>query len=167
MTVRNVGIVFAPTLNIPAPVLSLFLTEYDSIFKATPHTTNPTEALAPPSLVPEDVRSPRRQMFSELPTPSYGHTSFYVSENVDIQSRDAIKAKYDTGFIPIIPSYDGTQRGQDPRARQYSNPQTTARMLDPNESVKSTKAKRRESSMLFMEMGNHKKSPQLRDDQCK
>jgi RalA-binding protein 1 len=173
MTVRNVGIVFAPTLNIPAPVLSLFLTEYDSIFNEAPQHINSPEVSAGPSLTPEDVRSPRRQMFSELPTPSYGQTSFYVSDDVDIQSQDAIKSNYDTGFIPIIPTYDGVQRGLDPRSRQVTNPQRTPRMLDPNDSMRSTKAKRRESSMLFMEMGNrmeynHRKNslPQLRDDQC-
>jgi len=32
MTVRNVGIVFSPTLNIPAGVFSLFLLEFPSIF---------------------------------------------------------------------------------------------------------------------------------------
>ncbi|KAI5294769.1 hypothetical protein KEM52_003231 [Ascosphaera acerosa] len=32
MTVRNVGIVFAPTLNIPAPVISMFLNEFDALF---------------------------------------------------------------------------------------------------------------------------------------
>lgn len=32
MTVRNVGIVFSPTLNIPAPVFALFLQQYDGIF---------------------------------------------------------------------------------------------------------------------------------------
>ncbi|OLL25806.1 putative Rho-type GTPase-activating protein 2 [Neolecta irregularis DAH-3] len=36
MTIRNVGIVFSPTLNIPAGVFSLFLTEYDSIFGDPP-----------------------------------------------------------------------------------------------------------------------------------
>ncbi|KAH8179733.1 rhoGAP domain-containing protein [Sarocladium implicatum] len=32
MTVRNVGIVFSPTLNIPAPVFALFLQNYEAIF---------------------------------------------------------------------------------------------------------------------------------------
>jgi hypothetical protein len=32
MTVRNVGIVFAPTLNIPAPLIAFFLTDYPDIF---------------------------------------------------------------------------------------------------------------------------------------
>ncbi|TLS25665.1 hypothetical protein PpBr36_07613, partial [Pyricularia pennisetigena] len=32
MTVRNVGIVFSPTLNIPAPVFAMFLQNYEGIF---------------------------------------------------------------------------------------------------------------------------------------
>jgi RalA-binding protein 1 len=169
MTVRNIGIVFAPTLNIPAPVFSIFLTEYDSIFNNAPQQIPPADTLtAPASLIPEDVRSPRRQMFSELPTPSYGQTSFYVPDDVDHhQSQDAIRANYDTGFIPMIPSYDGAaQRGVDPRSRQAPNTQRMTRMLDPNENMRSTKAKRRESSMLFMDMGHRKSSlPRMGEDQ--
>lgn len=33
MTMKNVGIVFVPTLNIPAPVFSMFMTDYDGIFE--------------------------------------------------------------------------------------------------------------------------------------
>ncbi|KKA31013.1 hypothetical protein TD95_004989 [Thielaviopsis punctulata] len=36
MTVRNVGIVFSPTLNIPAPVFALFLQNYEAIFEIEP-----------------------------------------------------------------------------------------------------------------------------------
>ncbi|KAL2110735.1 hypothetical protein VUR80DRAFT_815 [Thermomyces stellatus] len=36
MTVRNVGIVFSPTLNIPAPVFAMFLQNYESIFGIDP-----------------------------------------------------------------------------------------------------------------------------------
>ncbi|EEA20826.1 Rho GTPase activating protein [Talaromyces marneffei ATCC 18224] len=169
MTVRNIGIVFAPTLNIPAPVFSVFLMEYDSIFVNAPQLIPPAETqTSPASLIPEDVRSPRRQMFSELPTPSYGQTSFYVPDDADHhQSQDAIRANYDTGFIPVIPSYDGAaQRGVDPR-RQPSNAQRMTRMLDPNENMRSTKAKRRESSMLFMDMGHRKSSlPRMGEDQA-
>ncbi len=32
MTMRNVGIVFSPTLAIPAGVFALFLTEYNYVF---------------------------------------------------------------------------------------------------------------------------------------
>lgn len=36
MTVRNVGIVFSPTLNIPAPVFAMFLQNYEGIFGIEP-----------------------------------------------------------------------------------------------------------------------------------
>ncbi|KAH6650308.1 hypothetical protein F5144DRAFT_588815 [Chaetomium tenue] len=36
MTVRNVGIVFSPTLNIPAPVFAMFLQNYEVIFGIDP-----------------------------------------------------------------------------------------------------------------------------------
>ncbi len=32
MTIRNVGIVFSPTLNIPAGILTLFISEYKAVF---------------------------------------------------------------------------------------------------------------------------------------
>ncbi|KAF2752782.1 RhoGAP-domain-containing protein, partial [Pseudovirgaria hyperparasitica] len=75
MTIRNVGIVFAPTLNIPAPLISLLLTEYSDIFG---HVPQPDEMARQPREItvtapPEDsdaIRSPRHQMFSNLPTPA-------------------------------------------------------------------------------------------------
>ncbi|KAK0624716.1 hypothetical protein B0T17DRAFT_250804 [Bombardia bombarda] len=36
MTVRNVGIVFSPTLNIPAPVFAMFLQNYEPVFGIDP-----------------------------------------------------------------------------------------------------------------------------------
>ncbi len=36
MTTRNIGIVFAPTLNIPAPVFTMFLLNYEGIFGINP-----------------------------------------------------------------------------------------------------------------------------------
>jgi RalA-binding protein 1 len=45
MTVRNVGIVFSPTLNIPAPVFAMFLQNYEPIFGIDPseYELPPTE----------------------------------------------------------------------------------------------------------------------------
>ncbi|KAK5140524.1 hypothetical protein LTR04_002957, partial [Oleoguttula sp. CCFEE 6159] len=80
MNVRNVGIVFAPTLNIPAPLISMFLTEFNLIFgnavdEAPPSVNEITVTASPPT--PEAIRSPRKQMFSDLPTPSYHKTQFH------------------------------------------------------------------------------------------
>jgi RalA-binding protein 1 len=158
MTLRNVGIVFAPTLNMPAPVFSLFLTEYDSIFgDLTEHIKTAGLQVNPP-ILPEDVRSPRHQVFptaaynqAAAPTPAYNQTSFFVTDDADAVSQDSIKATYDTGFVPMQ-SYDKS------RPRQQDNPQRMTRMLDSNDSSRAAKAQRRESSMLFMDMGQQRKS---------
>ncbi|KAI9823219.1 MAG: hypothetical protein M1826_000232 [Phylliscum demangeonii] len=95
MTVRNVGIVFSPTLNIPAPVLSMFLTDFPVIFGLDPEEHHSSSSAAvvdemasplplplplplPPHLAPAptDIRSPRRQMFQDLPTPAFHQVSF-------------------------------------------------------------------------------------------
>ncbi|KAH9867263.1 hypothetical protein IAQ61_007855 [Plenodomus lingam] len=79
MTVRNVGIVFAPTLNIPAPLISFFLTDFPDIFgPALDEASSPIHELrnGTPHLGDEAIRSPRRQMFSDLPTPAYSETTF-------------------------------------------------------------------------------------------
>ncbi|KAK3393229.1 hypothetical protein B0H63DRAFT_13997 [Podospora didyma] len=41
MTVRNVGIVFSPTLNIPAPVFALFLQNFQAVFNIDPAEYEP------------------------------------------------------------------------------------------------------------------------------
>ena len=45
MTMQQLGIVFAPLLQIPAPLFALFLTEFDRLFPAP---------LAVPAVVPTD-----------------------------------------------------------------------------------------------------------------
>ncbi|KAH8657533.1 hypothetical protein BGZ60DRAFT_132901 [Tricladium varicosporioides] len=115
MTVRNVGIVFSPTLNIPAPVFALFLQQYEGIFGEDPndHAGSPVEVhVTAPPLTPEDIRSPRRQMFQELPTPSYDQQSFSRNQappSFPQPQRSQGPAAYDTGFTPLQPSYEGMQ----------------------------------------------------------
>ncbi|KAJ5550699.1 hypothetical protein N7461_005397 [Penicillium sp. DV-2018c] len=156
MTVRNVGIVFAPTLNIPAPVFSMFLTDYDSIFgdADSNYTKSGTELTVENTLSPDDIRSPRHQMFSDIPTPSYQQTSFRNTDG----SSDGPGNHYDTGFIPMQPSYDQPASS---RHDQYNQPPASGAsapysslngMLVPgSEDTRSAKSKRRESSMLFMD----------------
>ncbi|KAI0482644.1 hypothetical protein GGR56DRAFT_200214 [Xylariaceae sp. FL0804] len=56
MTVRNVGIVFSPTLNIPAPVFALLLQNYDGVFGLSPEEYELPMASREPPLEP----APRR-----------------------------------------------------------------------------------------------------------
>lgn len=168
MTVRNVGIVFAPTLNIPAPVFSMFLTDFDEIFGEEPSDvgTKTVEITVDKPLTQDDIRSPRHQMFSDIPTPAYNQTSFQGMDNPAQGSHQDIRSAYDTGFIPMQPSYQQQPIGSDPNQRLGDPSQM--RGLAPMNSNQQSRTKRRESSMLFMGMGNRKSSIQKsRDDQCK
>lgn len=169
MTVRNVGIVFAPTLNIPAPVFSMFLTDFDAIFGnvTPPEADDPsvTELTAGNALSSEDIRSPRHQMFTDLPTtPAYDQASFGGrgmsdgSEQTGGNYRDP-RENYDTGFVPMQPTHEQPEQ----QSQQYHNMEG---LLAPGSGQPTSKNKRRESSLLFMSMGNRKASlAKLRDDQ--
>ncbi|PGH18732.1 hypothetical protein AJ79_00145 [Helicocarpus griseus UAMH5409] len=188
MTVRNVGIVFAPTLNIPAPVFSMFLTDFESIFgqPVKDFSIHPAELIADKSPSPEDIRSPRHQMFSDLPTPSYAQSSFPPSHHRSemmpegAQRERDPREKYDTGFIPIHPTYEQHVLGSDPSHRHQSHAQGRAdeynsmsNLLAPgmnNMQQPMSKSKRRESNLLFMNIGNRKSGmpnlPKPRDERC-
>jgi RalA-binding protein 1 len=190
MTVRNVGIVFAPTLNIPAPLISFFLTDYPDIFgTALDEASSPIyEIRNNTSYLGDDgLRSPRRQMFSDLPTPAYNQTSFpqhidrppqgYQASSAPSypppqppwehqqqhqqqqqqqpqqqhqQQQQGQYADYDSGFIPMRPSYD---------TPNYEQPyQSGGGYGSLNGAVQSGTAReqrqrRRESGMLLMNMG--------------
>ena len=163
MSMRNVGIVFSPTLNIPTPVLSMFLHEFEAIFSEPPEdTTVPTfEVTASEPLTPEDIRSPRRQMFSDIPTPSYTQEAFsknarqfpmnnqpnlaYEQNSLDSQTT------HDAGFIPLQPAYETLSLHQG--SMTVPGPEYAVarpRNLPPGGPAK---ARRRESSMLMMGPG--------------
>ncbi|KAK1829814.1 hypothetical protein QBC39DRAFT_392276 [Podospora conica] len=74
MTVRNVGIVFSPTLNIPAPVFAMFLQNYEAIFGI-----HPTEYELPTTEEGHE-RHPERPSFQER-RPSDGRPSTSHSDS--------------------------------------------------------------------------------------
>ncbi|KAL4961463.1 GTPase-activating protein BEM3 [Aspergillus stella-maris] len=160
MTVRNVGIVFAPTLNIPAPVFSMFLTDFEEIFDDVPeHSSSTTELNVDHSLTPEDIRSPRRQMFSDISTPAHNQMTFSSPGD----RPDDYGSQNDTGFIPMQPSYEAFAQN---RSEAYNNPPAAvSRMLAPkSDNARNAKAKRRESNILFMDFSNGDPPPQSRDN---
>ncbi|KAF4609623.1 hypothetical protein G7Y89_g15832 [Cudoniella acicularis] len=165
MTVRNVGIVFSPTLNIPAPVFALFLQQYEGIFGEDPneHAGSPVEVhVTAPPLTPEDIRSPRRQKFQELPTPSYDQQSFSRSQapfSFPQPQRSQQPAAYDTGFTPLQPSYENGMQsiGSFPTMAGPEYGRATPTLAGPaydrqyqTQTVPVNKNKRRESSMFGM-----------------
>ncbi len=174
MSVRNVGIVFAPTLNIPAPVFSMFLTDFDAIFGEEPEatTTPPLEVSVTEPLTPEDIRSPRRQIFSDIPTPSYNQNTFASQGSSYEQVLRDSHQENDTGFIPLQPSYEPPSNNSrsPPQSGSVTMPGpeygqfefgAVSRARTPQSAAKS---RRRESSMLVMGNGQRKSSmPSLRD----
>ncbi|KAF5878431.1 uncharacterized protein Bfra_000597 [Botrytis fragariae] len=132
MTVRNVGIVFSPTLNIPAPVFALFLQQYDGIFENEPNDQErrPVEVtVTAPALSPEDIRSPRRQKFQQdLPTPSFNQQSFGQQG----------------------PGFAGFNAMAGP---EYGSRGNTLGASSHDQQYGASKSKRRESSMFNMGMG--------------
>lgn len=204
MTVRNMGIVFSPTLNIPAPVFGMFLTDFEAIFgnestalTAAQDNTRTVELSVPNRLAAGDIRSPRHQMFSDLPTPAYNQTTFSEGPPTPTQFPTQPTSTgpnppmnpppnppphpnvaHNTGFIPIQPSYETRTYISDPQAP--AQPQQRYSMAPPHAqraeygsmnmmmapaNAATLKAKRRESSMLFMGMGHRKSSlPKMRDD---
>ena len=188
MTVRNVGIVFSPTLNIPAPVFALFLQQYEDIFEQEPDhprdQSSPVEiTVNAPSLTPEDIRSPRQQIFQNLPTPSYDQQSFTQTQSFPQLQHlpQQLRSGHDTGFTPLHPSYEPqyqpfpTMAGPEYNNRALStiggpaydqfNGGNDAYRKYATDTSSGTKSKRRESSMFGLGMAPRKGSnKQLRDD---
>ena len=188
MTVRNVGIVFSPTLNIPAPVFALFLQQYDGIFGEAPddHDTPVEVTVTAPPLSPEDIRSPRRQKFAQdLPTPSY-EQSFQQQQmlppSFPVPQHYQQRAQYDTGFTPMKPSYEPQMQGGYPTMAGPEYGRAAPTLAGPSydqfaggnaayrqyatENPQGAK-KRRESSMFGMNIGLGQRKPsnnKLRDD---
>ncbi|KAL9105128.1 MAG: hypothetical protein Q9163_000046 [Psora crenata] len=168
MDTRNIGIVFSPTLNIPTPVILMFINEFESIFGAPSDDANveAVEVHASQKLAPEDIRSPRQQMFSSIPTPSHHQTSFGGTLQGPRQHSmtNGLPAEKDIGFVPLQPAYENTpmsmpdQQTQEPGTGTLSGPEygvARPRNLAPGSSAKQS---RRESSMLLMGVGQRKGS---------
>lgn len=171
MSVRNVCIVFSATLSIPVPVFSSFLTDFHQIFgdKFEEDMGPPSFEISitqPSPLTPEDIRSPRRQLFSDIPTPSYNQDSFpkqmYQAPLYGQVLQDS-RVDNDTGFIPLQPSYEPpSSNPPPPPPPQYSQiHQSSVHVPGPEYGVMgrkpgvndAAKARRRESSMMFGNTG--------------
>lgn len=161
--ILSVGVVFSPTLNLPGPLISLFVEEQHRIFgppldsihtPASPRDGHSTTGSA-------DLRSPRKQMFSDLPTPAYNQTQF---QSVGGPHAD------DTGMIPMHPSYANYQMapqgdgGYGSLNDALRSPTVYGMTGTGAPTPRDVKAKRRESGMLVVNniMGPTKKSSQSR-----
>ena len=137
MNVRNLALIFSPTLNLPVPIIVMFLSEYHAIFDNSPSSsTSGIEPTIGQRKVSDDVRSPRKQMFTDLPTPVVGQTP-----------NSGIAPQHSTSRGPA------TYPTRQPYMQQQSNTDAAYgslnRMMAPSNTT-SEKAKRRESSMLML-----------------
>ena len=184
MGVRNVCIVFSPTLNIPNPVFGMFLSAFDEIFEkrvpAEEASSVPQleDISAPPdTLTPEDIRSPRKQMFSDpIPTPSYNQDSFSGNSMNAMLAHNHhqpnSRLNNDTGFIPMQPAYEeqgpiSVPYTQTPEPGTVTVPGPEYAVARPRNLAPggNAKSRRRESSMLIMGPGQTKSSlPMMRGD---
>lgn len=170
MTIKNVGIVFAPTLNIPAPVFSMFLTDFEAIFvhrAGDEQIVERTLEIRHKQSESDDVRSPRHQMFSDISTPAYNEQSF--SHNAMMSGNQASmqgrshehQTSADLGMTPLQQSYESRSYVSipgshappqplypPPNPNQQLQPRGQYRMVEPQD-ARDAKAKRRESSMLL------------------
>jgi RalA-binding protein 1 len=162
MTVKNVGIVFSPTLNIPAPVFSMFLTEFEAIFGNSREMIDRGPQTASSDHYPQsDSSSPRRQRFNES---SMAQNQHNFSQNAAAQPRHPYAGDQtfaDNGMTPLQTSYESRSYVSVPDANRappqpmypppaqpdQSNP-AGYRVVAP-ESSASAKQKRRESAMLL------------------
>lgn len=148
---------FAPTLNIPATLISLFITQHQSIFGTPIDITNVTGHQRSASDMPADaVRSPRKQMFSEsLPTPGYSQTSFTEQQ---YQQAIAQRNAYDTGFMPMQQTYPQPQNQNEGGFGSLNSAlapliREGPRISDIRGNGPSSKQAKRESSAFFMNGG--------------
>lgn len=170
LTSSPVGVVFSPTLNLPGPLISLFVEEQNRIFGAPFDSAqvplSPREAKSSTGPSSTDLRSPRKQMFTDLPTPSYNQTQF--------QSMGGYHAQ-DTGMIPMQPSYSAYQMapqgdgGYGSLNDALRSPTVYGMTGTGAPTPRDIKASRRESGMLAVNniMGPTKKSSssRLREEQ--
>ena len=166
MSVRNLAIVFSPTLNLQVPIITMFLTEFDAIFDQTPTAGGPVRPADTQAAAPDDIRSPRRQLFTELPTPAYSQTHFshsiphsaFPPTPKSAQMRDQ---GHEIGFAPLpqpskshLSPYPPASANLARQTMQHMPNNEAAygslnRMMAPSD-AQSDRARRRESSMLFM-----------------
>jgi RalA-binding protein 1 len=97
-----------------------------------------------------DLRSPRKQMFSDIPTPAYNQTTFH--------SFGGAMHGGDTGMIPMQPSYGNYQMapqgdgGYGSLNDALRSPGLYSTMSSGNapQTPREAKAKRRESALMFL-----------------
>lgn len=146
---------FSPTLNVPGPLISCFVEDLSKIFgppidEAESPIKSRSENLPGPSQSAE-LRSPRKQMFSDLPTPSYNQPTF--------QSLGALHATtphvvpYANEMRPNYLDYQMAPQGEGGYGSlndALRSPTVFGSTASGQPTPRDLKTKRRESSMMYM-----------------
>ncbi|RAK82474.1 GTPase-activating protein BEM3 [Aspergillus fijiensis CBS 313.89] len=165
MTIRNVGIVFAPTLNIPAPVFSTFLTDYEEIFNKPPVSGDESlESRDDYATIPEESRFPYHQVLPDTAIHKHGQTG--NQEQTGFTQDASMLSECVSSFNQQSYEVSSSNARSELSQSSQSIIPLANKMLSPNiDNTRSTKSKRRESSLLFMDINNHTFSPPVQDDQ--
>lgn len=162
----------------------MFLSDFNIIFdtRESDIVSRDIEIVATaPEMTPEDIRSPRRQLFQDLPTPAYNQPSFpKTGPAAPSTSSGAHSSGLLPGFTPLQPSHEPPRFGQYLFAQGQGPPITVnagapggsggghggeyaslngSLALPSND--RDVKAKRRESSLLMMMMDGGKPAPRM------
>ncbi|KAI5303195.1 erv26 super protein [Ascosphaera pollenicola] len=179
MTVRNVGIVFAPSLNIPAPVITMFLNDYDLIFGSAPldddfsaddSMTTLKQTSSRTSELRIQIPGPESQ--SQQETDNAGNKRSNVQElttPVSVSPADSFRTAYTGSTSPVTGPHDPplppisenpllkpSHKGS--RANFRATISGMNGLLIPpgeegsNSGGASARQKRRESGMIYMDM---------------
>ncbi|KAK8042066.1 hypothetical protein PG993_006589, partial [Apiospora rasikravindrae] len=187
MTVRNVGIVFSPTLNIPAPVFALLLQNYEGIFGMDPEeyelpspaSDSDTRSVEPQSRRPSTgtggaAASPHRrvgdvqQQQRSTPTPRQHARARHSQPNQTGAHlyNSSTRPAYEGNGYGLPTTYEPAAMGK--QAPAYDRPLYPVPYEQPQAGYEQNfvaKTKRRESSLMMNNMLNHQGSKsRLRDE---
>lgn len=166
MTSRNLSTILVPTLQIPGQLFSALVDSFDVLFANAPdHSTSTTiHVTAPtPSINADDIRSPRRQVFGDVATPSYSQSTF-AHEGLGLTYEDVLqhgRPDPGTGFSSLNDvgsRFAGGNRGPSvtmpgPEYGAFQRTLAASGTGSSNVDARETRARRRESSMLLSGFG--------------
>ncbi|CAD6504080.1 BgTH12-05817 [Blumeria graminis f. sp. triticale] len=155
MTVRNVGIVFSPTLNIPASLFSLFLQQYTKIFDDQLSQNQDQNIAVPnPKGSPENTKAPSRQGTSPSPPntrrPPFPMSKLQYSSNAN--NEEVQNSHLSSGNGATIDQESRKERTTTKAIATSDNPTVNKSNRQYSPVNPSEKARRRDSSMFGINM---------------
>lgn len=168
MTSRNLSTILVPTLQIPGQLFGALVDNFETLFAHEPdHSAAASIQVTAPSPATniDEIRSPRRQVFGDVATPSYNQSTFANSglgltyEDVLHSSRPdpiASFASMNEAASTLGGGNQGpsvTMPGPEYGAFQRTLAAPSNSNSNNNANARETRARRRESSMLMSGFG--------------